>query len=110
MNSTKNSSAEPRSRSNTTTISDTPTASRIGAKCLGSGVLMRPIRKVATPSSSRRSVRYPAKKTARQILANSPGWKLTGPIETQMREPLISCPMPGTSGRTSSIRPSRPKV
>ncbi len=36
-------------------------------------------------------------------LANSPGWKLTGPKETKIREPLTSLP---TIGRRGSI--SRP--
>ena len=36
---------------------------------------------------------------ARRILANSPGWKFTGPMLTQMRAPKYSRPMPGTSGQ-----------
>jgi hypothetical protein len=47
---------------------------------------------------------------ARTILANSPGWKLTGPIETQMRAPLISRPMTGNNGSTSRPMPSSMKV
>ena len=38
---------------------------------------------------------------ASAILANSPGWKLSGPMLTQMRAPLIVRPMPGTSGSSS---------
>ena len=33
---------------------------------------------------------------ASAILANSPGWKLIGPMLTQMRAPLILRPTPGT--------------
>ena len=43
---------------------------------------------------------------ASTILAASPGWKFTGPTDTQMREPLMVRPITGTSGSTSRTMPS----
>ena len=53
------------------------------------------MRRLLTARSSRFSTRYDAKKMARRILANSPGWKLIGPMLTQIRAPKYSRPMPG---------------
>ena len=47
---------------------------------------------------------------AKATLANSPGWKFTGPRLTQMRAPLISRPMNGTSGNNSNPIPAKPKM
>ena len=35
------------------------------------------------------------------IFPSSPGWNCSEPTWTQSREPLISSPMPGVSGRKS---------
>ena len=69
--------------------------------------LAPPVSPTANPANPPRS---PAKNTANAILANSPGWKLIGPIATQIRAPLIERPMPGSSGMISSATPMRPAV
>ncbi len=106
----KNSNADPRSRSKIMTTREKPQATATGARYFGSGIRTGPSLKVAIPSTSRRSTMYPAKKMASAILANSPGWKLTGPILVQIRAPLIDTPTLGRSGTTSSATPTRPIV
>ena len=61
-------------------------------------------------SSSRLSTRYAAKKTTSSTLAASPGWKFSGPMRTQRRAPLISRPMPGSSGSSNAATPSSRNV
>jgi hypothetical protein len=41
---------------------------------------------------------------------SSAGWKCSEPSPIHTREPLISCPMPGTIGRSSSTTPISPMV
>jgi hypothetical protein len=69
-----------------------------------------PMRRVPAAMSSRLSARYDAKNSASAILANSPGWKLTGPMLTQIFAPPTLLPMPGTSGIISSPAPTARNV
>ena len=109
-NRAKNSSEVPRSFWEIITTSDAAHARSTGPRCLGSGSGIGPSRRLLTASSSRFSTRYDAKKMASRILANSPGWKLTGPMLTQIRAPMYSRPMPGTRGSRSRPMPSKPIV
>ena len=109
-NSAKNSSELPRSFWLIITTSDAAHASSTGPRCFGSGREIGPTRRLLTARSSRFSTRYDAKKMARRILANSPGWKLIGPMLTQIRAPKYSRPMPGTSGSSSRPMPRKPIV
>jgi hypothetical protein len=59
---------------------------------------------------SRSETRYPAKKTAKQIFANSAGWKEKPTRRIQMRAPLIVLPSPGTMGRSRSPIPTKRDV
>ena len=45
-----------------------------------------------------------------KILPNSAGWNVMGPIAAHSRAPLISYPMPGTTGSSNSTTPIRPSV
>ena len=67
-----------------------------GPRCLGEGSCPSGAR---SESSSRLSRRYPARKTTRSTLANSPGWKTRSPTPTQSVAPLIVRPRPGRAGR-----------
>ena len=105
-NRAKNSSDDPRSFWPTITTSDATHAMSSGPRWRGSGRWSGPTFQVPAASSSRRSVRYAAKNRASAILANSPGWKLTGPMLTHRRAPSGAAkPTPGTNG---SIRRTIP--
>ena len=79
---------------------------RSGPEWRGSGRWKGPTFHVPAASSSRRSVRYAAKNRARAILANSPGWKLIGPMLTHRRAPSGAAkPTPGTKGSMRSTIP-----
>ena len=59
---------------------------------------------------SARSTITEAKKMARASLAISPGWKLNEPTWIHRRAPLMSSPMPGTSGSSSSTMPTKARL
>src|SRR5436190_1458583 len=90
MKRAKNISDDPKSRSAVMTSSENPQASTSGPI-----TRMPPLNSL---SSSCRSLRYDARKTASTILATSPGWKLIGPKRTQIRLPLMFSPIRGSSG------------
>jgi len=110
MNRAKNISDEPRSFSKNMTSRENPHASITGPRSRGSGKAKGPTLKVAIESTSRLRTRYAAKEMARAILANSPGWKLTGPRATQILAPLMVRPTPGTSGSSSRPTPTTMSV
>ena len=107
----KNRSEDPRSFSASMTTSDTAHARRMGPRCLRlSWGSINPKKRRVCERSACLSTRYDAKNTARTILASSPGWKLAPATRTQMRLPLMFCPMPGTSGSMSSATPRSASV
>ncbi len=106
----KNSSEAPISFSCTSTRMEIAQAATMGPKWRISGMPTGPMRRIATASSSRRSARYPAKNRTRQILPNSPGWKLRGPSRTQRRAPLTVLPRPGAIGSRINATPAAAQV
>jgi len=74
----------------------------MGSRVLGGTTSRRPTRWVGVDSRSRFAAKYDAKKKASSILAISTGWNEIGPTTTHRRAPLMSAPMWGTSGMSSS--------
>ena len=109
-NSTKHTSALPKSFSNTTMMKEIAHITSSGASVPRSGTRKRPTRTVKMESISRFCAKYDAKKMTMQILAISPGWKLKGPSFSQMRLPRISWPRPGIMGESSKMMPSTMNV
>ncbi len=73
----KNSSEVPRSRSRTSTPTESPHATSSGARSRARGSSMPRNRRPAVVNSSRFCTRNAAKNTISRILANSPGWMPT---------------------------------
>lgn len=101
-NMPKNSSDVPRSFSKTRMARLSAQMVRIGPRSRPRGRYRPMKRRLASASASRFTIRYPAKKTARTILANSPGWMENGPTLIQILAPKLSVPRPGTRGSSSS--------
>ena len=110
MKRVKKSKLEPRSFCPTINTTLKPQAPRRGSRSRGSGSWNGPTFHVFCLMSSRVSARYAAKNNASASLANSPGWKLIGPMLTQMRAPPDEKPRLGTIGSISNPAPTTKKV
>ncbi|MDQ1138473.1 hypothetical protein QE410_003272 [Microbacterium sp. SORGH_AS 1204] len=97
----------PRSRWSTMIPSETSQMINTGPSSRARGQVMKRKRVPVEVRLSRVRTRYPAKKIARQILANSPGWNDTNPSETHTSA-FWSVPRPGTNGSRSSRMPTSP--
>jgi hypothetical protein len=106
----KNRSEDPRSFSRNSTARERPHATSSGPRYRGSGNRRGPSRRVATANSSLRAERYDARKITMRTLPISAGWKLSGPIRTHSRAPLMVRPIPGATGSSSRRMPTSPIV
>ena len=106
-NSPKKSSEVPRSRSRTRTMTLSSQIATRGPSTRPVGSWSRQTVRPVYARALRLAARYAAKKTARRILANSPGWKENPPTLIQILAPFTAGKKIGTISRTSAVATER---